>query len=263
MDYGIITVSTDRFNMNCIKFGTGKKIFVMIPGLSLVRVTGSAMTISAAYSEFCDEYTVYCFDRVENIPEGYTVRQMAHDTAKAMIQLGISDAYIFGASQGGMIGQYIAIDYPHLVKKLIIGSSCSRFSEASRNIFSKWIELAKQRDVVALNHDFFINIYSETTLESYKKALPILEKNGTAEDCRNFEILASACDGFSTYNELDKIKCPVLVLGSEDDKVLTGRASEEIAEKLGCEIYMYKDFGHAVYDEAPDYKQRIAKFFAE
>ena len=35
----------------------------------------------------------------------------------------------------------------------------------------------------------------------------------------------------------------------------------EIADLLGCELHIYEDYGHAVYDEAPDYKERILEFF--
>jgi pimeloyl-ACP methyl ester carboxylesterase len=59
---------------------------------------------------------------------------------------------------------------------------------------------------------------------------------------------------------LDKIKCPVLVLGGGRDKVVTGAASEEIAEKLGCGIHMYDSLGHAAYEEAKDFNQVIYDF---
>ena len=37
--------------------------------------------------------------------------------------------------------------------------------------------------------------------------------------------------------------------------------SLDIALALGCELYMYgAPYGHAVYDEAPDYKNRIYSF---
>ena len=75
--------------------------------------------------------------------------------------------------------------------------------------------------------------------------------------------MVEACVGYDIYAELDRISCPVLVIGDKDDKVLGGAASVEIAEKLGCELYMYDGYGHAVYDEAPDYKQRLMDFFSE
>ena len=39
-----------------------------------------------------------------------------------------------------------------------------------------------------------------------------------------------------------------------------GIASSEIAEKLGCEIYMYEKLGHAAYEEAKDFNQRVLDF---
>ena len=53
----------------------------------------------------------------------------------------------------------------------------------------------------------------------------------------------------------------MLVLGGRQDKVLTGAASEEIAAKLGCEIYMYDGLGHSAYEEAGDFNDRVAAFF--
>ncbi|MBQ2617108.1 MAG: alpha/beta hydrolase, partial [Synergistaceae bacterium] len=58
--------------------------------------------------------------------------------------------------------------------------------------------------------------------------------------------------------------CPVLVLGSNDDRVLGGEASVQIMESLkvksGCELFMYDGYGHAAYDIAPDYRERMLKF---
>ena len=39
-----------------------------------------------------------------------------------------------------------------------------------------------------------------------------------------------------------------------------GIASGEIAEKLGCEMYMYDKLGHAAYEEARDFNDRVYAF---
>ena len=98
--------------MDHIVFGHGEKSFVILPGLSMHSVMGAADAIAEAYKDFCEEYTVYVFDRAKNIHDGYTVRNMAEDTAKAMRRLNIEKADVFGASQGGMIAMYLAIDHP-------------------------------------------------------------------------------------------------------------------------------------------------------
>lgn len=68
------------------------------------------------------------------------------------------------------------------------------------------------------------------------------------------------CLTCNTYERLTELKCPVLVLGGREDKIVTGEASEEMAEKLGCEIHMYEALGHAAYEEAADFNTRIMEF---
>ncbi|MBQ6867651.1 MAG: alpha/beta hydrolase, partial [Clostridia bacterium] len=64
----------------------------------------------------------------------------------------------------------------------------------------------------------------------------------------------------NAYDELDKIKCPVFVIGGKEDKVVSAQGSYEIAEKLGCEIYMYDNLGHAAHEEAKDFNKRVMEF---
>ena len=66
---------------------------------------------------------------------------------------------------------------------------------------------------------------------------------------------------FDVYDRLPEIKCPCFVSGSFKDMVLSGQGSVEIAEKLGCPMYMYDEYSHAVYDEAPDYRGRMLDWF--
>jgi pimeloyl-ACP methyl ester carboxylesterase len=57
------------------------------------------------------------------------------------------------------------------------------------------------------------------------------------------------------------IACPTLVIGGTDDRIVTGKASEEIAEKiLGSQLYMYQGLGHGLYEEAPDFLNRVKVF---
>lgn len=261
-NYEVFEVCAEDVTMKVNRFGRGKKPFVIIPGLSLTPVSQSAASVYGAYLKACDEYTVYVFDRKLNPEEGYTVRQMAADTAKIMKKLGLENAYAFGASQGGMILQFLMIDYPELIKKAVIGSSMARETKEAREVIGRWIGLAASHEKRALNHLCFEKIYSEEFLEKYKKALPILEENGTEADCDNFVILARACDGFNAYDELYKVKCTVLVLGAGADKVVSPQGSREIAGKIsGSELYIYEGASHSVYDEAPDYLDRILSFF--
>ena len=82
-----------------------------------------------------------------------------------------------------------------------------------------------------------------------------------------FLVMAKAAEGFDVRAGLGKIACPVLVLYSKDDEVLGEASSKELIEALqekeGCGSYGYEGYGHAVYDLAPDYPQRMYDFFVK
>ena len=255
------TVSTDGVTMDYVVFGSGEKTFVILPGLSIHSVMGSAEAIAAAYQSFAEEYTVYVFDRAKDLKEGYTVRDMAEDTAKAMEALHIEGADVFGASQGGMMAQYLATDHPALVHKLILGSTLSKPNDTFLNVVDTWISLAEARDEEGLLASFADQIYGKATLEAYRDYLITSNRGITEEEYQRFIILANACKTFDCYDALSSIQCPALVLGSEGDQVVTAEGSREIAEKLNCPLYLYgAQYGHGVYDEAQDYKQRCLDF---
>ncbi len=258
------TVSAGDMEMDYIEFGTGKKNFVILPGLSVHSVMGSSDAIADAYKDFADEYTVYVFDRPKDIHDGYTVRDMAEDTAAAMKALNMEDADIFGASQGGMIAMYLAIDYPDLVNKMILGSTLAKPNDTFNRVIDEWEQLAEKKDERGLLESFADNVYSAETLKAYRDTLISSNLGISDEEYQRFSILADACKTFNCYDELSSIQCPVLVLGSKGDHVATAKGSKQIARALGCEIYLYDDnYGHGVYDEAPDYKQRCLDFLTD
>lgn len=257
----IKTVRTERFEMDYAVFGQGEQPFVIVPGVSVKPVTPSAAAIAEVYADFGKQYRVYLFDRIRRIEPGYTVEQMAEDLAEALNLLGIHGADVFGSSQGGMIVQVLAARYPNLVRRAVLGSTLARQNDVSRATFTRWIELTQGGDIVALNRNIDLKVYSDIYRNLYADVFAVMEQDGTAEDMARFRVLAEACLAFDGYENLKQIQVPVLVMGSHADAVLTGEASEEIARELGCPIFMYEAYGHAVYDETPDFRRRMLEFF--
>lgn len=258
-----LTVKKDGTTIDCASFGSGKKSLVLIPGLSFQRVRGSALPLAYMYRIFSKEYTVYVIDRKEDIPTGYTIREMAYDTAFVMEQLGICPADVYGISQGGMIAQALAIDHPQLVHKLVLGVTASRQNRTMEEALGSWIRRAEQRGYESIVEDMLRKMYSDRFAKKYGWAFPILSKIGKPKDFSRFIASARACFTCDSYSELHKIVCPVFVIGGKKDNIVTGAASEEIAEKLGCEIYMYDTLGHGAYDEAPDFNKRVFQFLSQ
>lgn len=257
------TVSTKGMEMDYAVFGNGQKSFIILPGLSVHSVMGSADAIADAYSCFSEDYTVYVFDGAKEIHDGYTVRDMADDVAAAMKKLRIKDADIFGASMGGMTAVYLAIDHPELVHKIVLGSTLAKPNDAFSATIAEWEKLAQEKNETELLESFADRVYSKTTLDAYRDIIIESNRGISDDEYSRFLIQAAACASIDCYDELSEVKCPVLVLGAEGDKIVTAEGLKQIAEGLNCEIYLYgTEFGHGVYDEAPDFKQRCLDFFA-
>ena len=258
-----LTLKLENMEMNYITFGTGTKSLVIIQGLSTRGINGFSIPLAFMYQIFAKEYKVYLFDRRKVVEEGITVRDFAGDVAKAMDALQITGADVFGVSQGGMIAQYLAIDRPDLVHKLVLAVTLSRNNETVKSVVANWIALTEKGDFNTLVADMAVKMYSETYIKRYRLIMPLLTIYQKPKNVNRFITLAKACLTCNTYEELDKIQCPVLVMGGKEDKIVTGEASEEMAEKLGCQIYVYEKMGHAIYEEAKDFNKRVYDFLKE
>ena len=249
--------------INYITFGKGTKPLIMIQGLNTNGIKGAANSLAYMYRIFAKDYKVYLFDRREDVQDGITVRELASDIAEAMDALELTNADVFGVSQGGTIGQYLAIDRPDLVRRMVLAVTLSRNNDVVKEAIAGWIEKTEQEQYKELVLDMAVKMYSEAYVKRYKPFMGLLTIMQKPKDKERFITLAKACLTCNAYEELDKIKCPVLVLGGSKDKVTTGQASVEIAEKLGCEIYMYENLGHAAYEEAKDFNQRVYDFLSK
>ena len=256
----IKSFSCDRFVMDYARFGSGSRCFVIIPGMSVKSVLFSADAIAAAFSMFAEDHTVYVFDRVKDMPDIYTVNDMAEDTAEAMTGLGIEKADIYGASQGGMIALAIAVSHPSLVNRLVLASTQARPNTTSDATMDEWMRLCQETGPECLNHDVFTKVYSQEYYTKYERAFARLESGGTPEEIRRFRILARATKDFDIYGHLGEISCPTLVTGSEKDMVLSSAGAAEIAGVLKCKLHLYKSEGHAAYDEDPEFPSMIHDF---
>ncbi len=166
-----------------------------------------------------------------------------------------------GVSQGGMIAQHFAIEYPQKVEKLVIAVSASRPNDTLRNSVYRWMEWARNNDYKSLIIDTLEKTYSPKKLKTYRIAYPFISRTGRPKDFSRFLIQADACITHNTYDELEHITCPTLIVGGDSDKIVGMDASLEMASKIpNSELYIYKGLGHAAYEEGKDFNERVMSF---
>lgn len=256
-------VTVGAANMNFVSFGRGERTLVILPGLSdgLANVRGKALMLAWPYRAYLDRFTVYVFSRRDGLAMGASIRDMARDQAEAMHALGIRRACVMGVSQGGMIAQHLAVDCPDRVEKLVLAVTAPRVNPVIRGCVGHWIELAKRGDHRQLMIDTAEKMYSETYLKKYRKLYPVLGLVGRPRSYDRFLANAEAILRFDAFDEIPKIACPTLIIGGEADKAVGVEGSRELHERIpGSTLHIYPGLGHAAYEEAPDFNERVFSF---
>ncbi len=249
--------------MYYVSFGSGPKDLVVLPGLSdgLATVKGKALVLSLPYRKYFRDYTVHMFSRKNGMPDGYSIRDMAADQVLAMQSLGISQAYLLGVSEGGMIAQYIAIDHPETVIKLILAVTAPDANPVVKEAVSGWIDMAERGDHTALMVDTAERMYSERYLQKNRKYFPLLAKFTKPAGYDRFMKNARAILEFDARDELSRITCPTLIIAGDRDNTVGRDAAYELNRGIReSELYVYEGLGHGAYEEAKDFYDRIFAF---
>lgn len=242
------------------RFGRGSKQMVMIPGLNIVDMNGTAGNLAYFYRRFTKEFTVYVFDRRNGRDPECTISSMAEDLAGAMIALNITNAYVVGVSQGGMIAQYLAAEHPELVKRLVLGVTASKTNPLMISAVDEWLSMAENGDMQGVLIKSYDKMYTEKQMKLYRRLIPFMMKFTKFMSIERFADHARAIYTVDSYDFLDKIKCPVLVLGAELDRITTADSSKEIADKLGCKVHIFPNEGHAAY-LSKEFNRMVYDFF--
>lgn len=256
-------VVTDEFSANYIKFGNGKKNLIMIPGVGdgLKTVKGLAVPFSILYKKYSKDYTVYSFSRRNKIPEKFSIRDMTDDLIKCMDKLGIENADIIGVSQGGMIGQTLAINYPDRIGKLVLVVTTPKATDILKESVTGWLDMAYNNDYKGIMIDTAIRSYTGKYIEKGKKIFSLLSNISKPKSFDRFITMAKSCLEFDVSKDIKKIKTPTFIIGGSDDLVLGIEGSKLLNKGIkNSELYIYEGYSHGLYEQAKDFNDIVLKY---
>lgn len=256
-------IALGNTNMYYVSFGSGAKKLVVLPGLSdgLATVKGKAWILASSYKKFFHDYTVYLFSRKNDMPEGYSISDMADDQIQAMNQLGIGKTCVLGVSQGGMIAQSIAIRYPERVDRLILAVTAPSANDTVKENVAAWISMAKRGDHKRLMIDTAEKMYSEKYLDKNRKLFPLLALFTRLSGYERFFRNADAILNFDVRKELPMITAPTLIIAGSGDKTVGNHAADELKRGIpGSSLFVYEGLGHGAFEEAKDFYDRVLAF---
>ena len=257
------TLSMNGKTMDYVTFGTGNQPLVIIPGLGdgLETVKGKAQLFSLSYRLLAKRYKIYVFSRINELRQGYTTRDMAADLAEAMETLNLDTAYIMGISQGGMIAQWLAVDFPERVQRLILAVTTAKPSQLARERIERWQKLSQSGNFKHLMLDIAQHSYTQKSYQKWRFLYNIMGRLGRIKDEKRIVIQSQSCLEHNSLGVLKYIHCPTLILGALEDDVIGVKGSKELEKAIsGCQLLILKHSGHALYEENKVFQEAICGF---
>ena len=257
------TLYFNEKSMDYVTFGKGKDPMVIIPGLGdgLQTVKGMAMPFLITYRILAKRYKIYVFSRINELRQGYTTRDMAADVAEAMEVLNITNAHVMGISQGGMIAQWLAADFPEKVQKLILAVTTAKPSQLARERIEHWQKLSQSGNFKHLMLDIAKHSYTQKSYQKWRLLYNIMGRLGRIKDENRIAIQSQSCLEHNSLEVLKEIHCPTLILGALEDDVVGVDGSKELAKAIsGCQLLILKHSGHALYEENKVFQEAVCEF---
>lgn len=235
VNYGNNPQAGNYFNNNGVKvyyevYGEGKPL-VLLHGNG-----GSIRSRAAFIEEFSKKYKVIAFDSRchgrSDCPAGYlTYEQMADDVAKVLQQLGIDSAYVWGHSDGGIVGLLLAIHFPGKVKKLLATGANLR------------------PDTTAIEPGLF-------------PLLNVMEAQAKADSIHYKQFLLLVEQPHIRVSDLQKIKSDVLIMAGDRDAIRVEHTMEIFKNIPGALLCILPGTTHFVYADRPQwFKEILYDFF--
>jgi pimeloyl-ACP methyl ester carboxylesterase len=252
--------------MDWLRLGDGSLPVVVIPGAGdgLWTVGRSAPLLIWRYRRRLRSHRLLVLGRREPIPSGFGVEEHADDYVEAAERLGWEPSIWECISAGGPIGQWAALRRPDLVRGLILASSMHRSDETLRSVLESWFRLVQDREWAGLYWSIAALNRRPTELARYQLLQPLLRILPAPRSPQRFVRLLDGLMVLDNSAMVPQIECPALVIGGEDDRIITAALQREMAGLVpNCRLVLYKGYGHAAPVEHPDYERMTRRFMDE
>ncbi|MCG6538431.1 MAG: alpha/beta hydrolase, partial [Syntrophales bacterium LBB04] len=247
--------------------GAGTPLF-LVGGFTMVKEMWSPLA-----DMFAQQYLVITFDNrgvgASTVPDtDFTAADMAADVVGLMDHLGHDKAHVFGVSLGGLIAQMLVLDHADRVRKAVLGCTTHGGRHAIAQDPEVLALLASAADPTIPAEEAIRKRMSVNLAERFQREQPqkveefvqmALRHQPTPKGAQG---QMKALSFFNVKRRLGEIRCPVLVITGDEDKMVPPGNSQLLAEGIsGAELYIMQDAGHSFFRERPDEVHRVVTAF--
>ena len=184
----------------------------------------------------------------------YTIELLAGDAASLLLGLGLEKVGVFGLSMGGMVAQELALGWPSLVGRLVLGAThCGgeralppsprtaralKARAAGEGVEEEWLRAVFTADFV---------IREKEAVGSYLQR--------AAQDpvpAETVSLQAEAVAGFDSWGRLPRLSVPTLILHGEEDGIVPVENGRLLSERIpGSRLLTFPGVGHDFTAQVP------------
>ncbi|OWV87651.1 hypothetical protein ATY78_03905 [Rhizobium sp. R635] len=257
-------VASDGCRVTYDVSGNGE-VLLLIPGLG-----GQAAFWSAIVPRLAENYRVVSFDHRgtgrSDRPNGkYTIARIAEDAHQILLETGATSATVIGHSTGGMIAQYLALDYPDLVCRLVISGSWEKPDPRFRMMFEARLGVLLEAGSQVYQRLTHAVGYPADYLDQHQAELNTVIEGAHAA-LSPVQVASARIEMlFTDYrsDELASIKAPTLIIGATDDALIPFYHSQRLAAMIPGAKLTVLDGAHFFPKVHPDRFAKIIRQFLE
>lgn len=241
------------------------------PILTLSHSLGTSLSMWDSQMQVLeDHYQVLRYDTrghgASDAPPGaYTLDMLGEDVLGMLDALGIEKVYFVGLSMGGMIGQYLALNYSDRLEKLVLCDTAAILPQEAQPIWQERIDLAREKGMEAL---------VDGTLERWFTPSFLKQNPPEVERIRQ-QFLSTPADGYMGCSEairrlnylerLREIKMPTLIIVGEEDPGTPVAAAEAMHQAIaGSRLVILPSAAHlSNVEQAEGFNTALLRFLQQ
>ena len=245
------------------------------PVLMISGLGGVGASWGPQVKHFAEQYHVVLPDhrgtgQSTHTPDGYTTQQLARDMAALVEHLDLGPMHVLGASTGGAIAQYMALDHSHTVRSLTLSSTFARFDAFTHREFQVRRKMAEQWSRSDFFAGYALFLFSPRYTREYPEKVQAWIDRGSThpEQPGDREIGLQRIDMIAehdTFSRLGEISKPTLVVCGTHNFCTPMPLSEELARNIpNAKLVVFEEGGELIELEQDEkYSKVVGGFLHE
>lgn len=236
--------------------------------LLLLHPLGSDRRFWSPVIEYFTDRQVFSLDIVGHgtapeIPVNAHIDAPTAHLVSELETLGAGPVDVVGVSLGGLLAQRLAVTHPHMVRRLVLADTVTRYPDSMRGMWGERAEIARTAGMTPLVGPTRALWFTEAFA---RESGPVVRQTEQGLREMSGETYARACELLRDVDldaDLSRITTPTLILCGEQDAPAFVTAAPHLSRSIPNARLEWLPGAHAAAAESPDEFARVVRVFLD